>query len=119
MISDIQVVNVPVSDQDVAYRFYVDTLGLRVVADQEGGPHGRWLQVAAKSGTTTLALTGAGDQAGSVSGLVFTSDDIDADVAALRQRGVEFPSGIQDMPWARAAQFADPDGNQLVLQTAT
>jgi hypothetical protein len=27
------------------------------------------------------------------------------------------PDGIQDMPWARAARFADPDGNPLVLQT--
>lgn len=37
----------------------------------------------------------------------------------LAERGVTFDAGIEDMPWGRAASFADPHGNVLVLQTPT
>ncbi len=96
----------------------MDTLGLTVLADQRMGPHGRWLQVAPAGPGASLALTVDGADPGSLRGLVFTTDDIDGDVAQLEDRGVRFPGGIEDMPWARAARFEDPDGNQLVLQTA-
>jgi predicted enzyme related to lactoylglutathione lyase len=117
MLTTIQIVNVPVADQTAAYEFYVERLGLQVIADTEMGPHGRWLQVAPMHGGTSLALTPAND-AGRASGLVIETDDIDADVKTLTDRGVDFAHGIEDMPWARAARFSDPDGNQLVLQTA-
>jgi catechol 2,3-dioxygenase-like lactoylglutathione lyase family enzyme len=119
MLERVQIIQVPVSDQQVARDFYVDTLGLSVVADVEMGPHGRWLQVAPRGAATTLALVPDGEHAapGSIGGLVFETSDIDADVATLGNRGVAFPDGIEEMPWARAARFADPDGNVLVLQT--
>lgn len=119
MISQVQIINVPVADQQAAHDFYVGTLGFRVVVDLEGGPHGRWLQVAPDGGATTLALMPGAAPAtpGSVQGLVLEAEDIDGAVATLRERGVDFPDGIEDMPWARAARFQDPDGNQLVLQT--
>lgn len=121
MLTHVQIVQVPVSDQQMAYDFYVSRLGLEVVADVEMGPHGRWLQVAPGGAATTLALV-PGDErnlAGGGSAVVFESDDIDHDVASLSERGVAFPEGVEDMPWARAARFADPDGNVLVLQTAS
>ncbi len=119
MLTHVQVVHVPVSDQEAAYRFYVDGLGLAVVADQNMGPHGRWLQVAPEAAATTLALVqGDGDTApGSVRGLVFETDDIEGDLARFRARGLDLPAEIEEMPWARAVRFSDPDGNGLVLQT--
>lgn len=118
MLTGIQLINVPVSDQQRAYDFYVGTLGLAVIADQDGGPHGRWLQVAPAGSATALALTPAeaDSPAGSVQGLVFETDDIDSEAARLAQAGIE--AGIEDMPWARALRFSDPDGNGVVLQTA-
>jgi catechol 2,3-dioxygenase-like lactoylglutathione lyase family enzyme len=44
MLTSIQIVNVPVADQSAAYEFYVELLGLKVVADAEMGPHGRALR---------------------------------------------------------------------------
>ena len=82
-------------------------------------PHGRWLQVAPEGAQTSLALV-PGDAsltAGSLRGTVLQTTDIDATVEQLREHGVEFPHGIEDMPWARTARFAHPDGNELVLQT--
>lgn len=120
MLTDVQIINVPVSDQDAAHDFYVGTLGLSVLADEHMGPHGRWLQLApAREGAASLALTTDQSASGSLRGLVFTTDDIEGDVGRLADAGVAFPDGIEDMPWARAARFTDPDGNQLVLQTPT
>lgn len=119
MLTDVQIINVPVSDQDAAHEFYVGALGLSVLADEQMGPHGRWLQLApARAGAASLALTMDQAAPGSLRGLVFTTDDIEGDVDRLADAGVAFPDGIQDMPWARAARFTDPDGNELVLQTA-
>ncbi|HSK90899.1 MAG TPA: VOC family protein [Euzebyales bacterium] len=119
MLTNVQIISVPVSDQQAAHDFYVDLLGLSVIADSDMGPHGRWLQVGPDGAATTLALVSGDERAapGSVGGLVFETTDIDGDVSALARRGVDFAAGIEDMPWARAARFADPDGNLLVLQT--
>lgn len=118
MLTHVQIVHVPVSDQDRAKDFYVDQLGLSVIADMQMGPHGRWLQVAPAGAVTSLALvpgTGGGE-AGSAT-VVLESDDFEVDIAVLRERGVDLPEQIEEMPWARAIQFTDPDGNHLALQT--
>lgn len=54
--------------------------------------------------------------AGSLRVLVLETDELDADVATLIQRGVSVPGGIEEQPWGRFVQFADPDGNGIVLQ---
>lgn len=118
MLTHVQVVHVPVSDQDRAKDFYVDRLGMSVIADLHMGPHGRWLQVAPAGAATSLALVpGDGSSAPGSATLVFETDDIEEDVAQLRERGLDLPEQIEDMPWARAIRFTDPDGNNLVLQT--
>lgn len=118
LIESVQIVAVPVSDQDRARAFYEERLGLGVIADEEAGPGRRWLQVGFPGGGATLALV-AGESVvpGSATGLVFECTDLDRCVELLRERGVTFPDGIREMPWARTALFSDPDGNELVLQT--
>ena len=119
MIDHVQIVHVPVSDQDRARAFYADLLGFEVRADMEMGPHGRWLQVAPAGAQTSLALVPGEDPmpAGSLRGLVFQTADVAGQVERLRAGGVTFPTGVEEMPWATVARFADPDGNQLALQT--
>lgn len=115
-VQSVQIVSVPVSHQDKAKDFYAETLGFQVVVDQAVGPGRRFVQLAPPAGGATLALI-AKEGLSPVRGLVFETDDIDADVKDLQACGVSFPSGVQDMPWARVATFADPDGNQLALQS--
>jgi predicted enzyme related to lactoylglutathione lyase len=118
MLSHLQIVDVPVRDQDRAFAFYVDTLGFEVRADLTMGPHGRWLQVAPTGAATSLALTLADDGTTAAGqALVMESSDIEEDVRRLTEAGVSFEEGIEEMPWARVARFRDPDGNQLALQT--
>src|SRR5262245_40610875 len=80
-VQDVIVVSVPVSDQQRAKDFYVDTLGFEVVRDDSSVPGMRWLQVAPKGGTTALTLVTWFESmpAGSTRGLVLQSDDVHAD----------------------------------------
>jgi catechol 2,3-dioxygenase-like lactoylglutathione lyase family enzyme len=116
----LQLVFVPVSDQDRAKSFYVDVLGFEVLADEPMGPDRRWLQVGPKGAETSIVLATWLEriEPGAIENLVFQTDDIEADVTELRERGLELVGdGIQDMPWARVARFDDPDGNRLAVQT--
>lgn len=118
-IEDVIVVSVPVTDQDRAKAFYVDTLGFSLVREDDSIPGFRWIQVAPPGGTTALTLVTWFDSmpAGSLRGLVLRSNDLQADYNHLRAKGVEFDGPPAPQPYAIAeAVFHDPDGNSLVLQ---
>ena len=119
-IKDIVVVSVPVSDQELAKDFYVNRLGFDLIRDDSSVPGMRWVQVSANGARTTLTLVTWFDSMppGTLRGLVFRSDDLEADYARLVALGVEFESPPQQQPWGTEAVFRDPDGNQFVLQSA-
>ena len=120
-ITGVQVVSLPVSDQDRARDFYVDVLGMDLLRDAQMQPGMRWVQVAPRGGEATITLVTWFDSmaAGSYRGLVLETDDLDADVERLRSHGLGIPEGIQQQPWGRFVTFTDPDGNGLVLQATT
>ena len=118
-VEGVAVVSVPVSDQERARAFYVDTLGFELVRDDDSVPGIRWVQVAPKGGGTSLTLVTWFDSmpAGSVRGLVLKSGDLRADYEALLAKGVEFDGPPQARPWgSEETVLYDPDGNSLVLQ---
>ena len=117
-VTGVQVLSLPVSDQDRARDFYVDVLGLELLRDAEMQPGLRWVQVAPRGGATTITLVTWFDTmpAGSNRGLVLETDDLEGDVERLGALGVAIPDGIQEQPWGRFVTFSDPDGNGLVLQ---
>ncbi len=119
-VQDVTVVSVPVSDQDRARAFYVDTLGFQLIRDDDSVPGIRWVQVAPQQGATALTLvTWFGTMpAGSLRGLVLACDDLDAEYQRLEAAGVQFDSPPERQPWATEAVLRDPDGNMLVLQEA-
>ncbi len=116
-VTQIQLLSVPVADQDRAKHFYVDVLGWRLLADNPMGET-RWVQVAPPGAATSVTLVTwfPSMPPGSLKGLVLESDDLDADVARLTARGVVFEGDVQEMPWGRFTTFHDPDGNGIVLQ---
>jgi catechol 2,3-dioxygenase-like lactoylglutathione lyase family enzyme len=117
MINRVDVVSIPVSDQDRAKAFYRDVLGFEELSDQPMGPDMRWVQLAPKDSATSVTLVTWFESmpAGSLRGLVLHTPTLDADVAKLHAKGLE-TSAIQSQPWARFVTFSDPDGNGLVLQ---
>ena len=119
MIKYVDIVSIPVSDQARARTFYTDVLGFDLVRDSPMGPDRRWVEVAPKGAQTSFTLvTWFEDMpAGVLRGIVLDTDDLDAELADLRARGLA-ASPVEQQPWGRFATFDDPDGNGFVLQQA-
>src|SRR5580704_8179953 len=117
-LTRIEVLSLPVTDQDRAKDFYVGTLGFDLVADNQMGPEQRWVQVRPQGGQTSITLVTWFDTMppGSLKGLVIETDDLEGDVKALAARGLEVGE-IQSAPWGRYVTFDDPDGNGLIVQS--
>ncbi len=123
-ITQIGTVIVPVSDQDKALEFYVEKLGMEKRLDIPFGDGERWLEVAAPGSATSIAIVPPrpGEAAGGKeTGIALTSEDIDADHAELRARGVDADPEVSRMgdPVPPMFFFRDPDRNAfLVVQRA-
>ena len=120
-ISKIQLFSIPVSDQQRAKRFYVDALDWELVREAPMGPGQTWVQVRPKGAETSVTLVTWFETmpAGSLKGMVLETDDLEGEIARLKERGVAFDGEIQDAPWGRYVTFNDPDGNGLILQATS
>jgi catechol 2,3-dioxygenase-like lactoylglutathione lyase family enzyme len=118
MIRGIKFVGIPVSDQDVALKFYTDALGCKVTTDQPFTPKQRWIEVMIPGADTGMALftpEGQEDRIGKFQAVSFWCDDVFATAEALKRKGVVFVKEPKTESWGTAAVFKDPDGNQFVL----
>jgi len=120
-IENVTVISVPVSDQERAKHFYVETLGFELTRDDDSIPGVRWVQVTPNGGAPSLTLVTWFETMppGSVQGLVIASTDLEADCDRLAAEGVPFDRPLEEQPWGTEAVICDPDGNKLVLQQAT
>jgi catechol 2,3-dioxygenase-like lactoylglutathione lyase family enzyme len=95
---------IPVQDMDRARAFYAEKLGLEPSEERPGG-----LLYRCADGEFGLFLS-AGAASGTHTQMGFEVDDIDAVVAALRERGVVFEE--YDLPGLTTVNgFAEVDGN--------
>jgi uncharacterized glyoxalase superfamily protein PhnB len=128
-LSSINLVSVPVTDQDRAKAFYVDQLGFTVKFDYtmgaaeagEAGAGSRWLMLTPPGGGADITLvTWFADSAPpGAAKLSIGCDDVDATYAELTARGVTPNNAVEDAPWGRWFGIDDPDGNNwLVVQGA-
>jgi catechol 2,3-dioxygenase-like lactoylglutathione lyase family enzyme len=133
-IRQVGTVFVPVADQDRALAFYLDKLGFEKRADFLYGGGSRWIEVAPPGAANTISLvppsegkSAGGDQ----THCAFASDDIEADHATLRARGVDVDAEISrkgkrrtglvsidvTIPDPMPSQFffRDIDGNRFLI----
>ncbi len=118
-LTSLQVVSVPVSDQDRAKQFYAGQLGFTEEIDSSFGDAMRWVMLRPPGSGTAITLVTWFESmpAGSMRGAVLGCDDLCETLAELSARGVVFnEEEIQDAPWGRWKTFEDPDGNGWVLQ---
>jgi predicted enzyme related to lactoylglutathione lyase len=116
-ISDVRTIGVPVSDQQRALEFYGGLLGFETRMDSPF-PGGRWIEVAARGATTTIALAAAqdGTATGVDTGIRFSTADADADHATLASAGVDVDAEVLRFPGVPPMfSFRDPDGNTLYV----
>jgi catechol 2,3-dioxygenase-like lactoylglutathione lyase family enzyme len=114
----VDIVSVPVADQERARAFYADVLGFAVREDETLGQGRRWIELVPPAGGASITLVTWFDAMppGSLRGLVLGTDDAHDAFEHLRERGVTFvEDAVQDAPWGRFATFADPDGNGWIL----
>jgi catechol 2,3-dioxygenase-like lactoylglutathione lyase family enzyme len=121
-IQKLGVVCVPVSDQERAIDFYVNTLGFEKRADVpfgEGEGY-RWVEVAPAGAVTTIAIVPPppGNPTGNVqTGIGLHTDDVEAVHADLKAAGADVDAEISRMgdPVPPMFWFRDPDGNSLMV----
>jgi catechol 2,3-dioxygenase-like lactoylglutathione lyase family enzyme len=125
----IEVISIPVSDQNRAKEFYIK-LGFEVLVDIPMGNGQSWVQLGLPYQDTTISLVSQWPykevemSAGSLHGIILETDDIEKEVRELKKKGVEVgiigPGGyeagkISETPWGKFTHITDPDGNGLNL----
>src|SRR5215213_8614100 len=101
------------SDKTIALVEFYKKLGLRLVVDSLP----RYARMECPDGDSTLSVHSA-DAAESVSNILlyFECEDLDARVADLKQRGLEFEEEPKDQTWLwREAYLRDPADNRICL----
>jgi catechol 2,3-dioxygenase-like lactoylglutathione lyase family enzyme len=120
----LQRIPVVVSDQRKAIDWYHDVLGLTVLAHDADT---QYAELALGPGATALSLItprpdwGAEhyfetmSRMGTVTGIVFQTDSVEALELRLRHAGARVIRGVELQPWGeRTLLFSDPDGNELL-----
>ena len=119
-ISKLGTVCVPITDQERAIEFYVETLGFEKRTDVPFGDGYRWVEVAPAGATTTIAIVPPppGNPAGNMqTGIALNTDAVDAVHGDLTDRGVDVDAEVSRMgdPVPPMFWFRDPDGNTLMV----
>jgi catechol 2,3-dioxygenase-like lactoylglutathione lyase family enzyme len=125
----LELVVVPVADQDRAKAFYVDALGFDLIVDHRAGEHFRVIQASPPGSACAVALMANQESAGTLQGLHLVVQDVGLARAEIIGRGVEAGPLVhyvegreQEGPdperrdYNTFFQFTDPDGNGWMVQ---
>ncbi len=124
-LSELSLVAVTSGDQDRSIDFYVGLLGFEKRTDTAFGNGYRWVEVYPPSGTTGIALAPPPQEDGASgvrTGIILTTDDIDATHAEMKAAGADVDAEVARMgaPVPPMFGFRDPDANTLmVVERAT
>jgi catechol 2,3-dioxygenase-like lactoylglutathione lyase family enzyme len=120
MIRGIEIVSIPVRDQDASLKFYTEALGFKVLTDQPFTEDQRWIELIIPGAESRLALftpEGHADRIGSFQPVTFWCDDVFATAKVLKTKGVEFAAEPKTEVWGTMAIIKDVDGNQFVVSS--
>jgi catechol 2,3-dioxygenase-like lactoylglutathione lyase family enzyme len=121
--SRIAAVALVVPDYDEALRFYVGTLGFRLIEDIDQG-HKRWVTVQPSGGGVRVVLARAegdrqaaaiGNQSGGRVFLFLETEDFARSYATMLAAGVAFEEEPRHEPYGTVAIWLDPFGNRWDL----
>jgi predicted enzyme related to lactoylglutathione lyase len=113
MITEVAFTGTPVTDMKRARAFYEGVLGFKPTMESAGG---LWVEYEVGAGTLGIGSYGdAWKPSPDGTCIAFEVDDLDAEVARLKAKGVPVPMDVMDTPVCRFAIVSDPDGNRLML----
>jgi predicted enzyme related to lactoylglutathione lyase len=103
----------PVEDTQRARAFYEATLGLQVGSHSNDG---MWTEYDLPGGGCfALGRTGGKPSAESGGTIALEVEDLDAEVARLREQGVTFLHDMINSPVCRMSIIRDSEGNAIIL----
>ncbi|GAB3025392.1 VOC family protein [Bowmanella dokdonensis] len=106
-------ITLPVNDMQAAVDFYLK-LGMTQIVDT---PH--YARFSCPEGDSTFSLALQAEPVHNQAVIYFESNNLDAKVNDLTQRGIQFDQPPQDMPYLwREAILHDPAGNKIKLYHA-
>jgi predicted enzyme related to lactoylglutathione lyase len=113
-MKSIEIISIPVTDQQRAKAFYLQ-LGFEIVVESTFGQN-QWIQMRLPGNEVTFTLVNWFEKmpAGSIQGLVIKTPDLQKEIDDLAARGIAVGK-IDQTPWGRFATVKDPDGNALSL----
>lgn len=115
----VDIVSIPVKNQDRALKFYIEKLGFKLETDAPFGEGLRWIELSSPYGGTRVALFtpfGQEDRVGGFSNVVFScSDDLQQTYETLVNKGVEFVQPPKKESWGISALFKDSEDNVFCL----
>ncbi len=120
MIKRIKFLGIPVRDQDRALNFYTETLGFRILTDQQFSESQRWIELSIPGADTGIVLftpDGHEDRIGTFVNTSWEVDNVEKTYGELQGKGVEFAAPPQKQPWGTFVIMKDSEGNQIVLSS--
>lgn len=113
MITDIAFTGTPVTDMKRARAFYEEILGLKPARESAGG---MWVEYDLGSGTFGIGSYGdVWRPSAQGTCIAFEVDDLDAEVARLKEKQATFSMEITESPVCHFAIVCDPDSNQIMI----
>ena len=118
-LGEISLVVVPSNDIDKQIEFY-ESLGFEKRTDVPFGGQYRWVEVYPPNGSTGIALAPPppdGDAGSKETGIIVTTDDVDASHAELKAKGIDVDAEVSRMgdPVPPMFWFRDTEGNSLLI----
>jgi catechol 2,3-dioxygenase-like lactoylglutathione lyase family enzyme len=115
-IADVRTIGINVNSQDDAVEFFVGTLGFEKRLDAPMSPTTRWIEVAPRGASTSIALNAKdGPDVASDTGIRFTVPNAEAEHAAMQERGVKVGDVLRQDGVPPMYTFDDPDGNRFYV----
>lgn len=117
-IQNLDLIGMPVTNQQVSLAFYTTMLGFEVRTNMEhfesDDPNVRWIELVPPGASTAIVLS-TWEDADSRGTIVLVTTDIEADYAELQAKGLGM-TPLEYQPWGISTLITDPDGNKLLLQ---
>lgn len=117
----LELVPIPVTDIDRAMRFYTEQAGFVLDVDVAPAEGVRFVQLTPPGSSCSISLSRGVPalekmQPGSVHGIHLVVEDIDDARTQMRDRGIDVGEITDVGGGVKYAEFADLDGNTLLLQ---